>query len=145
MDTDNGLSAGPRRGFGALPKSFLHPCLLLLLKEQPGYGYDLVSRLKKLGIDDDSASVYRALRVLEEKRAVSSSWKTSSSGPARRIYDLTTAGEEQLQAAMQAAVAMHAAIQRYFRRYAEAECRPPNYGDLEADEQMASLVGRAVR
>ena len=117
-------SAGPRRNFGALPKSFLHPCLLLLLKEQPGYGYDLVARLKKLGIDDDSASVYRALRLLEEEHAVSSSWKTSPTGPARRIYDLTTVGEEQLQAAAQAAVAMHATIQRYFRRYADAESRP---------------------
>ncbi len=122
MDT---VSAGPRASFGALPKSFLHPCLLLLLKEQPGYGYDLVARLKKLGIDDDSASVYRALRVLEEKHAVSSSWKTSSTGPARRIYDLTTVGEEQLHAAVQAAISMHATIQRYFRRYAEAESRPP--------------------
>jgi DNA-binding PadR family transcriptional regulator len=52
---------------GGLPKSFLHPCLLSLVKEQPGYGYDLVTRLKALGIDDDSAAVYRALRTLEEK------------------------------------------------------------------------------
>ena len=138
MDT---VSAGPRRSSGALPKSFLHPCLLLLLKEQPGYGYDLVARLKKLGIDDDSASVYRALRVLEEKRAVSSSWKTSSTGPARRIYDLTTVGEEQLHDAVQAAIAMHATIQRYFRRYADAESRPREISDPEAGEQMASLAG----
>ena len=52
---------------GGLPKSFLQPCLLLLVKEQPGYGYDLVTRLKALGIDDDSAAVYRSLRTLEEK------------------------------------------------------------------------------
>ena len=104
--------------FGALPKSFLHPCLLLLLKEKPGYGYDLVARLKKLGIDDDSASVYRALRSLEEQHAVSSHWHTSSNGPARHVYCLTPAGEEQLQTAAEAAVAMHHAIQRYFSRYA---------------------------
>ena len=82
---------------GGLPKSFLQPCLLLLLKEQPGYGYDLVTRLKALGIDDDSAAVYRSLRTLEEKGAVYSYWNTSSTGPARRMYRLTPAGEEQLQ------------------------------------------------
>ena len=52
------------RASGGLPKTFLHPCLLLLLKEEPGYGHDLVVRLKELGIEDDSAAVYRALRAL---------------------------------------------------------------------------------
>ena len=33
------------RPTGPLPKSFLQPCLLLLIKEEPGYGYDLVTRL----------------------------------------------------------------------------------------------------
>lgn len=132
MDVDDGVSPGSCHRFGALPKSFLHPCLLLLLKEQPGYGYDLVARLKKLGIDDDSASVYRALRVLEEKHAVSSSWQKSSTGPARRIYGLTTVGEEQLHAAAQAAVTMHATIQRYFCRYAAAESEPRASGDSES-------------
>lgn len=121
MEGDDGVSAGSRQRFGALPKSLLHPCLLLLLKEEPDYGYDLVTRLKKLGIDDDSASVYRALRALEEQHAVSSHWHTSSTGPARRVYLLTPVGEEQLHAAVEAAIEMHATIQRYFCRYAAAE------------------------
>jgi phosphoheptose isomerase len=93
------------RYLGGLPKSFLQPCLLLLLKEEPGYGYDLVTRLKALGIDDESAAVYRALRTLEEKGAVYSYWNTSSAGPARRMYRLTPAGEEQLQASVEALAA----------------------------------------
>ena len=142
MEAVDAVSAGPRGGVGALPKSFLHPCLLLLLKEQPGYGYDLVARLKKLGIDDDTASVYRALRTLEEKHAVASYWHTSSAGPARHVYRLTPVGEDQLQAAVKAAVDMHGAIQRYFRRYAEAESRLPDIGDREAaGEQMACEYG----
>src|ERR1044072_107593 len=79
---------------GGLPKNFLQPCLLLLVLEQPGYGYDLVARLKPLGINDDAASVYRALRLLEHDGAVTSSWKTSETGPARRGYPLTPAGEK---------------------------------------------------
>lgn len=108
---------------GGLPKSFLHPCLLLLLKEEPGYGYDLVTRLKALGIDDDSAAVYRALRTLEEKRAVYSYWNTSSAGPARRMYRLTPAGEEQLQASVEALAETHLAIERYLCRHALAQSR----------------------
>lgn len=112
----NGPCDGPR----GLPKSFLQPCLLLLLKEKAGYGYDLASRLKTFGIDDDSAAVYRALRALETKRWVSSYWCTSSSGPARRMYHLTPTGEEQLQAAVEAVVETHQAIERFFCRHALA-------------------------
>ena len=108
------MSSEPCGALRALPKSFLHPCLLLLLKEETGYGYDLVIRLKALGIDDDSAVVYRALRTLEEKRAVSSYWCTSSTGPARRMYRLTPAGEDQLQAAVKVVEETHRAIERFF-------------------------------
>ena len=124
MGVDHAVSVRRCAGSGALPKNFLHPCLLLLLKEQPGYGYDLVARLKKLGVDDDSATVYRALRTLEERHAVSSHWNTSSTGPARHVYRLTPAGEDQLDAAYEAAVDTHRAIQRYFSRYVAAEGAP---------------------
>ena len=124
MGVDHAVSVRRCAGSGALPKNFLHPCLLLLLKEQPGYGYDLVARLKKLGVDDDSATVYRALRTLEERHAVSSHWNTSSTGPARHVYRLTPAGEDQLDAAYEAAVDTHRAIQRYFSRYVAAEGTP---------------------
>ena len=123
MGLECGVSARRSASMGALPKSFLRPSLLLLLKEQPGYGYDLVSRLKKLGVDNDTATVYRALRTLEQEQAVSSDWQMSSAGPARRVYLLTPAGEYQLQAALEAAVDTHRAIQRYFSRYATAESR----------------------
>jgi DNA-binding PadR family transcriptional regulator len=106
-----------------LPKTFLHPCLLLLLKEEPGYGYDLVTRLKELGIDDDSAAVYRALRALEERSAVVSYWNTSSTGPARRMYRTTPQGEEMLAAAVEAFTETHRAIERYLCRLALAQSR----------------------
>jgi PadR family transcriptional regulator PadR len=133
-----------RVGYG-LPKGFLHPCLLLLLKEEPGHGYDLVPRLKVLGIDDDSAAVYRALRTLEEERAVSSSWCTSSTGPARRVYRLTPAGEDQLRAAVDTATETHQAIERFFCRYALARSHPHDPGDPEPTPPTAlkRLLGKA--
>jgi PadR family transcriptional regulator PadR len=50
-------------------KGFLKPCLLLLLRERPDHGYDLVVRLAPLGLgEEESASVYRALRELEHEQ-----------------------------------------------------------------------------
>jgi DNA-binding PadR family transcriptional regulator len=108
---------------GGLPKSFLQPCLLLLLREEPGYGYDLVTRLKELGIDEDSASVYRALRALEDEGAVVSYWNTSSTGPARRMYRLTPKGDHILEEAVPAFHDTHRAIERYLCRYASIGAR----------------------
>jgi DNA-binding PadR family transcriptional regulator len=125
LEDDYGAAAEPC-GLRALPKSFLRACLLLLLKEQPGYGYDLVTRLKELGIDDDSAAVYRALRTMETKGAVSSYWHTSATGPARHVYRLTPAGEEELQGAVEAAIKTHLAIEEYFCRHARAQAQPSN-------------------
>lgn len=128
------MSTGPGGGLRRLPKSFLRPCLLLLLKEQAGYGYDLVVRLKELGIDDDSGAVYRALRALEENQAVSSYWRTSSTGPARRMYGLTPAGEDQLEAAVANVVETHLAIERFFCRHALVLTRA-----LEPDAMESAL------
>jgi DNA-binding PadR family transcriptional regulator len=117
---------------------------LLLLKEQPGYGYDLVTRLKALGIDDDSAAVYRALRTLEEKGAVYSYWNTSSAGPARRMYRLTPAGEEQLQASVEALAETHLAIERYLCRHALAKSRVNEPGSDETAPVRPRPTGMAA-
>ena len=109
---------------------------LLLLKEPPGYGYDLVIRLKDLGIDDESPTVYRALRALEKQRTVVSYWCTSSTGPARRMYQLTPTGEERLQAAVESAAETHQAIERFFCRHALGQSRPPGSEDRDQPEPM---------
>ena len=108
---------------GGLPKNFLQPCLLLLVLEQPGYGYDLVARLKPLGINDDAASVYRALRLLEHDGAVTSSWRTSETGPARRVYRLTDAGEAVLRQWVSALEDTSISLARWLDRYALATAR----------------------
>jgi PadR family transcriptional regulator PadR len=68
--------------------------LLAFLRNWPAYGYQLVRELSKAGLPAfDSANVYRTLRQLERSGLVSSFWDTSESGPARRMYSLTRAGE----------------------------------------------------
>jgi len=79
------------------PRNFVQACLLLLLQERPDHGYELTERLKSLSDgDSDSSGVYRALRGLEQRGMVRSSWSTSTAGPARRTYQLTAAGATAL-------------------------------------------------
>ncbi len=68
--------------------------LLAFLRNWPAYGYQLVRELGDAGLPAfDSATVYRTLRQLERSGFVSSFWDTSESGPARRMYSLTKAGD----------------------------------------------------
>ncbi|MGH9101824.1 MAG: helix-turn-helix transcriptional regulator, partial [Acidimicrobiales bacterium] len=80
-----------------VPRNFLRACLLLLLRERPDHGYDLLERLCPLGLErEDPGAVYRTLRWMERDHLVSSGWTDSCSGPARRTYVLTPAGRDAL-------------------------------------------------
>ncbi|MFN0147682.1 MAG: helix-turn-helix transcriptional regulator [Dehalococcoidia bacterium] len=72
----------------------LSTSLLAFLKNWNAYGYQLSQRLAEAGMPAcDSGTVYRTLRQLEKSGMVSSFWDTSESGPARRMYSLTQAGD----------------------------------------------------
>lgn len=66
--------------------------------EQPTHGYDLMEELTLFGMDNDPGALYRTLRRLENEQMVTSSWDTSGTGPAKRLYELSPAGEELLTA-----------------------------------------------
>jgi len=103
-----------------LPKNFLRPCLLLLLREQPGHGYDLLERLGPLGFTrDDPGRLYRSLRGLEADGLVRSRWEESDSGPDRRIYELTRPGMEELHGAAQSLVTTGSILSLFLSRYGE--------------------------
>src|SRR4029453_16484659 len=69
----------------ALPKNFLRPCLLLLLREEPAHGYELLERVQSLGFDGSHpGGPFRALRALEKEKLVRSVWQPSQTGPDRR-------------------------------------------------------------
>lgn len=86
---DNGEAMTPR-----LTGDLLTSSLLAFLRRWNAYGYELVQELGKAGLPGfDSTTVYRTLRHLERTGLVSSFWDTSESGPARRRYSLTRAGE----------------------------------------------------
>ena len=104
----------------SLPKNFLRPCLLLLLREQPAHGYELLTRLRSLGFTgDDPGGLYRALRSLEQDGCVRSAWEPSSEGPDRRIYQLTRAGKEELHAQARALLETRDVLALFLSRYTE--------------------------
>ncbi|MCH8815294.1 MAG: helix-turn-helix transcriptional regulator [Chloroflexi bacterium] len=85
----NGARSGPR-----LTGDLLSSSLLAYLRRWNTYGYQLVQELGKAGVENfDSTTVYRTLRQLERSGLVSSFWDTSESGPARRMYAITKAGD----------------------------------------------------
>ncbi|MEX2246064.1 MAG: helix-turn-helix transcriptional regulator [Dehalococcoidia bacterium] len=85
---------GPRDTPFRLHGDLLTTTLLAFLRNWNAYGYQLAQRLAEAGLPAfDSGSVYRTLRQLERTGLVSSFWDTSESGPARRMYSLTKAGD----------------------------------------------------
>ncbi len=104
----------------SLPRNFLRPCLLLLLREHPAHGYELLERLQAFGFDrSDPGGLYRALRQLEKSGFVNSAWEASSSGPDRRIYELTRAGMEELHATAKSLAAAGEVLNTFLSRYEE--------------------------
>lgn len=70
---------------------------LVILREERSYGYKLMERLKEFGFGDISAgTLYRTLRHMEAEGLCKSEWDASGSGPARRMYSITDAGEEYM-------------------------------------------------
>lgn len=103
-----------------LPKNFVRPGLLLLLREHPAHGYDLLERLQAFGFDgSDPGGLYRTLRQLEDAGLVRSAWERSSTGPDRRVYQLTRTGMEELHSSAKALAAGNEILKVFLSRYGE--------------------------
>jgi poly-beta-hydroxybutyrate-responsive repressor len=103
-----------------IPKNFLRPCLLLLLREHPAHGYELLERAQAFGFDrSDPGGLYRTLRLLEAGGLVRSAWERSDTGPDRRIYELTRSGMESLHEQAKALAAAEQLIGTFLSRYQE--------------------------
>ena len=72
---------------------FAEPAVLLLLRERPVHGYELLEQLPDLtGERVDMGNLYRFLRLLESDGIVRSEWDDRAAGPSKRIYELTDEG-----------------------------------------------------
>lgn len=88
-----------QRGCSRRAVRILKPTLLLLLHHSASHGYTLIDELEAYGLDDvDTSAVYRALRDMEDRQWVASSWdEEDTKGPPRRVYHLTAFGDEVLR------------------------------------------------
>lgn len=100
-------------------RPFLPVCLLLLLGEVPGHGYELTERLREWGFSlSGPGPVYRELRILEDGGLAHSSWSETQSGPVPRVYELTAEGRKALDAAAHDLDELTALLQDFRRRHA---------------------------
>lgn len=118
-----GDGIAPRAGSG--PRNFLQCCVLLLLRERPAHGYELLERLKPFGIaDGDPGSLYRRLRSLERQGMVRSEWETSGAGPRRRTYYLTERGAARLRSWADSLAETRRLLDYYLGRHARIAASP---------------------
>jgi PadR family transcriptional regulator PadR len=81
-----------------LLKGVLDLAVLAALRQEDGYGYDILRRLRTAGLDDvGDASVYGTLRRLFQGGYLTTYVVPSEEGPHRKYYALNAAGRDQLQ------------------------------------------------
>jgi poly-beta-hydroxybutyrate-responsive repressor len=103
---------------GRMPKNFLASWLLLLLRNWSAHGYQLIQTLTAMGLGlVDPATVYRTLRQLEQEGYITSVWDPKASGPARRMYTLTEAGEAYLNVWARQLEQYQSVLTRFFDVY----------------------------
>jgi len=99
---------------------FVEPALLLLLRERPMHGYELIERVPEVAGDDvrvDVGNLYRILRALEDEGIVTSEWSADLPGPAKRTYQLTDAGNRLLDSWAAALGEAREVIGSFLERY----------------------------
>jgi PadR family transcriptional regulator, regulatory protein PadR len=100
---------------------FGEPSLLLLLRERPLHGYELLERIPELGVERrvDIGNLYRLLRSLEQEGLVRSEWSAELPGPAKRTYELTDEGRRLLDRWAEALRRAQGTIDNFLERYEE--------------------------
>ena len=102
---------------------FVEPSLLLLLRERPLHGYELLERIPELGVEGrvDIGNLYRLLRALEAEGLVTSEWSAELPGPAKRTYELTPEGLRLLDRWSEALREAQQDVQNFLDRYDQEE------------------------
>src|SRR5438270_14065396 len=85
-------------GINVLPRNWLVPVSLVVLREESCHGYELMNRLRQFGFEEmNPGTLYKALRQMEKAGLCKSGWETSNGGPACRVYSVTNIGESYLE------------------------------------------------
>lgn len=87
-----------------LVKGDLPALVLAVLNRQPLHGYGIAREVKQLSDDVltmKEATLYPALRVLEQDGLIAGEWQPQEKGADRKVYTLTEAGKREAQKRMQ--------------------------------------------
>ncbi|PAQ16589.1 poly-beta-hydroxybutyrate-responsive repressor [Bacillaceae bacterium SAOS 7] len=123
-----------KKNVAGAPKNFMVPVLLLLLRDWNAHGYELMQKLIQFGFHSiDQGNFYRTLRQLEKDEFVTSEWDTSSGGPAKRIYSITSAGEQYLQMWAASLEQYQKMLDQFFNVYSQF-FMPPGFATNKDDQ-----------
>lgn len=83
-----------------IKRGTLEFCILLMIKQKPSYGYEIINTLEEYPIlTAKENTIYPLLRRLLKEEYISSFWKDSAEGlPPRKYYSMTDKGLEYLAA-----------------------------------------------
>ena len=78
-------------------KGMLEYCVMLLLRHQPLYAADIITRLKDANMIVVEGTLYPLLNRLKKDALLKYEWQESTQGPPRKYYALTDGGLYLLQ------------------------------------------------
>lgn len=83
-----------------IKRGTLEFCILLMIRRQPSYGYQIITTLERYPIlAAKENTIYPLLRRLLKEEYISSSWQESAEGlPPRKYYAITDKGRHYLAA-----------------------------------------------
>ena len=80
-----------------LRRGVVELCVLAVLCKEEGYGYEIIERLKSAaGLELTESTIYPLLARLTRDKLLTVRVAPSPSGPSRRYYQLTAAGQNRL-------------------------------------------------
>lgn len=89
--------AQTRNVMSQLRRGTVEYCVLALLRDGERYGFELVRELAEVdGLVTSEGTIYPLLTRLRKDELVTTFWQESESGPPRRYYRLTPAGDAAL-------------------------------------------------
>ncbi|MTI83788.1 MAG: PadR family transcriptional regulator [Firmicutes bacterium] len=99
----------------------IQPGLLLFVYMKPSHGYELIQNYNKLQSTEEvePGTIYRNLRRMEKNGLLTSSWQTSESGPARRLYEITEKGINVLDEAAAKVEKQKLQVEQFLSLYRE--------------------------
>jgi len=118
------------------PRDILAPFVLLAVSLQRSHGYGIEDYLRALGLFGITMStLYRTLRQMEKDGFLESTWEPGPTGPARRMYSITDAGNVWLDSSAAMLNAYRDTIDRFFGLYGAGPAASRDRPDEPTDEK----------